>query len=71
VPTDASATEDGLFTKPPVGSYPAYLDKPEFCHDAIVAGVSCPTIRFKSGVRAHLEDLGWDIVGTSATSSAT
>jgi hypothetical protein len=63
VPTDASATEDGLFTKPPVGSYPAYLDKPEFCHDAIVAGVSCPTIRYKSGVRAHLEDIGWDIVG--------
>ena len=62
-PTDASATEDGLFTKPPVGSYPAYLDKPEFCHDAIVAGVSCPTIRYKSGVRAHIEDLGWDIVG--------
>jgi len=62
-PTPASATEDGLFTKPPVGSYPAYLDKPEFCHDAIVAGVSCPTIRYKSGVRAHLEDLGWDIVG--------
>jgi HAD superfamily, subfamily IIIB (Acid phosphatase) len=25
--------------------------------------VSCPTIRYKSGVRAHLESLGWDIVG--------
>lgn len=24
--------------------------------------MSCPTIRYKSGVRAHLEDLGWDIV---------
>ena len=62
-PTDASATEDGLFTKPPVGSYPDYLNKPEFCADSIAAGTSCPTIRYKSGVRAHLEDLGWDIVG--------
>jgi hypothetical protein len=62
-PTPASATEGGLFTKPPVGSYPSYLDKPEFCHDAIVANVSCPTSRYKAGTRAHLEDLGWDIVG--------
>ena len=29
---------DGLFTKPPVGSYPAYLIKPQFCADAIPAG---------------------------------
>jgi predicted secreted acid phosphatase len=62
-PTPASATEDGLFTKPPVGSYPAYLNEPEFCADAIAANVSCPTSRYKSGVRAHLEALGWDIVG--------
>jgi hypothetical protein len=62
-PTPASGTEDGLFTKPPVGSYPDYLNKPEFCADAIAAGVSCPTIRYKSGVRAHIESLGWDIVG--------
>ena len=62
-PTPASPTEDGLFTKPPVGSYPDYLNTPEFCADAITAGVSCPTIRYKSGVRAHLEALGWDIVG--------
>ncbi|MGE5273756.1 MAG: HAD family acid phosphatase [Verrucomicrobiota bacterium] len=62
-PTPASASEDGLFTKPPVGSYPDYLNKPEFCADAIAAGVSCPTIRYKSGVRAHIEALGWDIVG--------
>jgi hypothetical protein len=64
-PSDASATEDGLFTKPVIGSYPAYLDKPEFCAAAIHAtpAVSCPTIRYKSGVRAHLEnDLGWNIV---------
>jgi HAD superfamily, subfamily IIIB (Acid phosphatase) len=62
-PTPASATEDGLFTKPPVGSYPAYLNTPEFCADAIAANVSCPTSRYKSGVRAHLESLGWDVVG--------
>ena len=30
-PTTLTNGEDGLFTKPPVGSYPAYLDKPEFC----------------------------------------
>jgi hypothetical protein len=62
-PTPASPTEDGLFTKPPVGSYPAYLDQPQFCADAIAANVSCPTTRYKSGVRAHLDDLGWHIVG--------
>jgi hypothetical protein len=62
-PTAASATEDGLFTKPAIGSYPEYLNKPEFCAAAIAANASCPTIRYKSGVRAHLEDLGWDIVG--------
>jgi predicted secreted acid phosphatase len=62
-PTPASATEDGLFTKPPVGSYPDYLNKPEFCADAIAANASCPTIRYKSGVRAHIEALGWNIVG--------
>jgi hypothetical protein len=62
-PTPASPTEDGLFTKPPVGSYPDYLNKPEFCADAIARNVSCPTIRYKSGVRAHIESLGWDIVG--------
>ena len=62
-PTPASSTEDGLFTKPPVGSYPDYLNKPEFCADAIAANVSCPTTLYKSGVRAHIEDLGYEIVG--------
>ncbi len=53
-----------LFTKPPVGSYPDFLNKPEFCADAIAAGKSCPTIQYKSGVRAHIEnDLGYEIVG--------
>ena len=56
---------DGLFTKPPVGSYPAYLDKPEFCGPSIhatPAAVSCPTIQYKSGTRAYIESQGYDIV---------
>jgi predicted secreted acid phosphatase len=54
---------DGLFTKPAVGSYPAYLNKPEFCGPSITAGVSCPTIQYKSGTRAYIESQGYDIVG--------
>ena len=57
-----AATRNG-FTKPAVGSYPDYLNKPEFCGPSITAGVSCPTLLYKSGVRAHLEDLGYEIVG--------
>ncbi len=55
---------DGLFTKPPVGSYPAYLDKPQFCAPFIHATtpVSCPTIQYKSGTRAYIESLGYKIV---------
>jgi len=63
MPTEATTGVDGLFTKPPIGSYPAYLNKPEFCADAITAGTSCPTIRYKSGVRAYIESLGYTIVG--------
>jgi predicted secreted acid phosphatase len=62
-PTALPNGEDGLFTKPPVGSYPAYLNSPEFCGPSITAGVSCPTIRYKSGVRAHIESQGYEIVG--------
>ena len=54
---------DGLFTKPPIGQYPAYLNKPQFCGPSITAGVSCPTIQYKSGVRAYIESQGYDIVG--------
>ena len=54
---------DGLFTKPPVGQYPAYLNKPQFCGPSITAGVSCPTIQYKSGVRAYIESQGYEIVG--------
>ena len=60
---DNGTPVDGLFTKPPVGSYPAYLNKPEFCAAAIAANVSCPTIQYKSGTRAYIESLGYDIVG--------
>jgi predicted secreted acid phosphatase len=57
---------DGLFTKPPVGSYPAYLDKPEFCGPSIHASpaVSCPTIQYKSGTRAYIESRGYDIIAS-------
>jgi predicted secreted acid phosphatase len=54
---------DGLFTKPAVGSYPAYLNKPEFCGPSVAAGVSCPTIQYKSGTRAYIESQGYEIVG--------
>jgi hypothetical protein len=53
---------DGLFTKPPVGSYPAYLNQPEFCAAAIAANASCATIQYKSGTRAYIESQGYDIV---------
>jgi predicted secreted acid phosphatase len=53
---------DGLFTKPPIGSYPAYLDQPQFCGPYIDAGTSCPTIQYKSGTRAYIESQGYNIV---------
>jgi predicted secreted acid phosphatase len=53
---------DGLFTKPAVGSYPAYLNKPEFCASAIAANASCATIPYKSGTRAYIESQGYEIV---------
>ena len=60
-PTALSATLDGLFTKPPVGGYPDYLQEP--CAAEIAANKSCSTIHYKSGVRAYVESLGYDIVG--------
>jgi predicted secreted acid phosphatase len=53
---------DGLFTKPAIGSYPAYLNQPQFCGPAITAGASCATIQYKSGTRAYIESKGYDIV---------
>ena len=65
-PINHGGFTDGLFTKPPVGSYPAYLDTDEFCGPyihATPAPVSCPTIQYKSGTRAYIESKGYDIVG--------
>jgi predicted secreted acid phosphatase len=53
---------DGLFTKPPVGSYPAYLNQPQYCASAIAANASCATIPYKSGTRAYIESQGYNIV---------
>jgi hypothetical protein len=53
---------DGVFTKPAVGSYPGYLNQGQFCASAIALHQSCATIRYKSGVRAYIESLGYDIV---------
>ena len=58
MPTTLNDGEDGLFTKPPVASYPDYLK-------AACAGDpngSCTTIHYKSATRAHIESLGYDIV---------
>jgi len=63
VDTGHGGFADGLFTKPAVGSYPAYLDEPEFCGPSIAAKASCPTIQYKSGLRAYIESQGYDIVG--------
>jgi predicted secreted acid phosphatase len=62
VDTGHGGFTDGLFTKPPIGSYPAYLNQPQFCGPNITAGTSCPTIQYKSGTRAYIESLGYDIV---------
>ncbi len=62
---DRSGTGDvgpGLFTKPAVGSYPAYLNKPQFCADAIAQAKSCATTQYKAGTRAYIESQGYDIV---------
>jgi predicted secreted acid phosphatase len=52
---------DGLFTKPAVADYPAYLQAA--CADEIAAGKSCSTIHYKSATRAYVESLGYTIVG--------
>jgi predicted secreted acid phosphatase len=58
-PTTLANGEDGLFTKPAVADYPDYLK-------AACAGDpngSCTTIHYKAATRAHIESLGYDIVG--------
>lgn len=57
-PTQLSNGEDGLFTKPAVADYPAYLT-------AACSGDpngSCTTLHYKSATRQHIESLGYDIV---------
>ena len=62
VDTGHGGFTDGLFTKPAVGSYPSYLNQAQFCASAITANASCATIPYKSGTRAYIESLGYDIV---------
>jgi hypothetical protein len=57
-PTTLDGGEDGLFTKPDVIDYPAYLQ-------AACSGDpngKCTTVHYKSATRAHIESLGYDIV---------
>jgi predicted secreted acid phosphatase len=63
VDTGHGGFTDGLFTKPAVGTYPSYLNQSQFCASAIAASASCATIAYKSGTRAYIESLGYDIVG--------
>jgi putative acid phosphatase of HAD superfamily subfamily IIIB len=58
-PTTLRDGEDGLFTKPDVTAYPAYLK--QAC--AADPDGKCTTIHYKSATRAHIESLGYDIVG--------
>ncbi|GIM94143.1 HAD family acid phosphatase [Paractinoplanes toevensis] len=57
-PTTLRGGEDGLFTKPDVAAYPAYLKTA--C--AADPDGKCTTIHYKSATRAHIESLGYDIV---------
>jgi HAD superfamily, subfamily IIIB (Acid phosphatase) len=60
-PTKLSNGEDGLFTKPAIADYPDYLKAA--CADELAAGKSCTTVHYKSATRAHIESLGYEIVG--------
>jgi hypothetical protein len=62
-PTKLSNGEDGLFTKPAIADYPDYLK--EACADELSQSPqkSCTTVHYKSATRAHIESLGYDIVG--------
>ncbi len=57
-PTTLSNGEDGLFTKPALADYPAYLK--QACSGD--TGGACTTVHYKSATRAHIESLGYDIV---------
>jgi predicted secreted acid phosphatase len=58
-PTTLPNGEDGLFTKPDVNDYPDYLK--QAC--ASDPDGKCTTIHYKAATRAHIESLGYDIVG--------
>jgi predicted secreted acid phosphatase len=57
-PTTLTDGEDGLFTKPALADYPAYLKTA--C--AADPNGACTTIHYKSATRAHIESLGYHIV---------
>ncbi len=57
-PTTLNDGEDGLFTKPALADYPAYLKTA--C--AADPNGACTTTHYKTAVRAHIESLGYDIV---------
>ena len=61
-PTTLNNGEDGLFTKPDIADYPAYLK--EACANELSAGTGCTTIHYKSATRAHIESLGYEIVAS-------
>jgi hypothetical protein len=42
----------GIFFAPDAGSVPAYLH----------CGSTCTTVQYKSGTRAHVESLGYDVI---------
>jgi predicted secreted acid phosphatase len=50
-------TPTALFTKPPVASYPDYL---QFCKTDSASG--CSTTHYKTATREHIESMGYDIV---------
>jgi hypothetical protein len=58
-PTTLKDGEDGLFTKPALADYPAYLKAA--CKNDPNGGV-CTTDHYKTATRAHIESLGYDIV---------
>jgi hypothetical protein len=55
---DHGTPVDGLFTKPPLASYPPYLQAA--C--AGDPGGACTTDHYKAATRAYIESLGYDIV---------
>ena len=62
---------DGLFTKPPVGQYPAYLDQPQFCGPFIDQGGPARPSSTSLGRAPTSSRRATTSSATSATSSAT